>query len=64
MDPALVERISADMAVVLKDPIVLKRLEDSGLSARYLNPQQLAAFMQAEMKKYGDIITRSNVQKQ
>lgn len=64
MDPALVEKISADMAVVLKDPVVLKRLEDSGLSARYLNPQQLGAFMQAEMKKYGDIITRSNVQKQ
>ncbi|MDO8300078.1 tripartite tricarboxylate transporter substrate binding protein [Lacisediminimonas sp.] len=64
MNAQLVEKISADVATVLADKGVAKKLSDQGLSVTYMAPERLRAYVNSEMKKYGDIIDKVGLQKQ
>lgn len=64
MDPALVQKIAADVQTALADKAVAKRLEDQGLGVKFMNPADLKVFIGLEMKKYGEIIELSGMPKQ
>jgi tripartite-type tricarboxylate transporter receptor subunit TctC len=64
VDPAVVQKVEADLKAVLSDPTVVKRLEDQGLSARFMGAADLRAFITAEMTKYGEIIDKSGLSRQ
>jgi tripartite-type tricarboxylate transporter receptor subunit TctC len=64
MDATLLHRIESDLKGVLADPGVVKRLEEQGLSARFMTASELRAFVGTEMNKYAEIIDKSGVAKQ
>ncbi|AQV96364.1 LacI family transcriptional regulator [Cupriavidus necator] len=54
--PAAVEqRVSAELAKLLKAPEVQKRFDEQGVSAGDMTPTQLAAFIRAETDKWGKV---------
>ncbi len=61
MPPALVARISADVARALQDADVRARLEGQGLTVAYKPPQEFKAFIAAEMSKYAGIVKTAGV---
>ncbi|MBV7483197.1 tripartite tricarboxylate transporter substrate binding protein [Bordetella sp. BOR01] len=63
-DPAIIEKISADTALVLEEPEVRAQLQANGLTATYMNAPALKAYLAEEMDKYGGIIARSGIEKQ
>lgn len=54
-------KISDDVVEVLKDPKVVKALEDQGLSPTPLQGAELKTFIDAEMKKYKAIIEETGI---
>jgi tripartite-type tricarboxylate transporter receptor subunit TctC len=64
VDAAIVQKIEADLKAVLADPAVAKRLEDQGLTARFMHAAELRGFVQTEMRKYGEIIDKSGMPRQ
>jgi tripartite-type tricarboxylate transporter receptor subunit TctC len=64
VDAAIVAKVEADIKTALADPAVVKRLEDQGLTARFMPAAELRGFVQTEMRKYGEIIDKSGMPKQ
>jgi|JI10StandDraft_1071094.scaffolds.fasta_scaffold08565_8 tripartite-type tricarboxylate transporter receptor subunit TctC len=64
VDAAVTQKIEADLKTVLADATVIKRLEDQGLTARFMSSADMRGFMQVEMRKYGEIIDKSGMPKQ
>ena len=59
-DPAVVERLNAELLDVLKSPELLRKFDESGVTAMALGPQEFAAFLQKEDAKFSAIVTRGN----
>jgi len=59
--PAIVRKVSEDMAEALRQPDVAKKLEDLGLEPVGDTPQQFGALIQAESRKWGDIVKKANI---
>ncbi|MCD0503570.1 Bug family tripartite tricarboxylate transporter substrate binding protein [Bordetella petrii] len=64
MDPALVSRMSDDVAQILQQADTAKSLTDQGLTVAYRDPAQFSTFIDAEMKKYAAIIKATGVPQQ
>jgi tripartite-type tricarboxylate transporter receptor subunit TctC len=59
--PAIIRKVSEDMAQALKEPDVVKKLAELGLEPVGDTPQQFGALIQSESRKWGDIVKRANV---
>ena len=54
-------RINADAVAALGHPIVKDRLEQFGATLVGSTPQELAAFLKAEMDKWGPVIREAKI---
>jgi tripartite-type tricarboxylate transporter receptor subunit TctC len=59
--PPPVRRLHDALAVVLKQPEVVKRLDDQGVELSTSTPQQLRDYIRAEISKYRDVIVAANI---
>ena len=57
----IIKRLSAEVAVALKQPDVTKRLTDLGAVPVGSSPQELSAYQMAEQDKWGKVIQRAKV---
>jgi tripartite-type tricarboxylate transporter receptor subunit TctC len=57
----IVSRLATEVANVLKQPAVAKRLNDVGAVPRATSPQGLAQFQLDEQRKWGQVIQRANI---
>jgi tripartite-type tricarboxylate transporter receptor subunit TctC len=58
---AIVRRLSAEVALALKQPDVARRLSDLGAVPVGSSPQELATFQSAEQDKWGRVIQRAHI---
>lgn len=58
---AIVQKLANEIERALKDPTVIKRMNDAGLKARYLPPDRTAARMSAEQKAFVQVIKDANI---
>jgi tripartite-type tricarboxylate transporter receptor subunit TctC len=59
--PEIVRKINADAVAALREPQVRQRLEGLGLEIVGSTPQELAAFLQAEMAKWEPVIKSAGI---
>jgi tripartite-type tricarboxylate transporter receptor subunit TctC len=59
--PAVIRRMHADTATVLAEPNVKARLEQLGLVVAASTPEQLGAYLRAEMAKWGPVIREAGL---
>jgi tripartite-type tricarboxylate transporter receptor subunit TctC len=59
--PAIVRKMNADAVAVLRDPQVRERLEGLGLEVVGSTPEQMAAFLRAEMAKWEPVIKSAGI---
>jgi len=57
----VLSKITADVTAALRDPAVVKELEDKGLTPRPIAGAEFAKFIDAEMKKYAPIIQSAKI---
>ena len=57
----IVEQLSRDIAVALQDPQVRKRMVDLGLLPMGTSPTQFEAMVRGEVRKWSDLIRKSNL---
>lgn len=60
----VVARLSRDVAAALKDPAVKKKLEDLNLDPHPGTPEQAAAWLAADIKRWGEVIERAHIPRQ
>src|SRR5947207_2562089 len=58
---SIVARFHGDTVKTLADPDVKKKFADLGVEAVSSTPEQFAAFIRAEMDKYGKLIKEANI---
>ncbi|VWX55551.1 putative Bug-like extra cytoplasmic solute receptor, TTT family [Burkholderiales bacterium 8X] len=59
--PAVVERMSREIAAVLKDPEVRQRLQTAYFDPVGSSPEELASFMNEELKRWKPVILRAGL---
>lgn len=59
---AILGRLNEVLRGILRHPAVLARLSSEGSSPMGSTPQEFAAFLRREHKKWGDVIRESNIQ--
>jgi tripartite-type tricarboxylate transporter receptor subunit TctC len=57
----ILDKFHADLVKVLQDPDLKKKFADLGVEAQYGSPEQLGAFVRAEMVKYAKLIKEANI---
>jgi tripartite-type tricarboxylate transporter receptor subunit TctC len=60
----IVAKLNAAVATALSSPDVKKRLADLGVEAGPSSPEVLAELLSAEIKRWGEVITRANIPRQ
>jgi tripartite-type tricarboxylate transporter receptor subunit TctC len=60
----VVARLHREIAAALKDPEVSKKLRDMNIEPRSSTPEQSQAFLQSEIKRWGDVIIKANIPRQ
>ena len=60
----IVERLNRDVVAALKDPMVKKKLEDLNLGPHPGTPEQAAAMLNDDMRRWGGVIERAKIPKQ
>jgi len=58
---AVVDKYHAETVKILADPDVKKKFADLGVDAVSSSPAEAAAFIRAEMDKYGKLIKEANI---
>ena len=61
-DPAIVARLSKEVAEVLKDADLVKRMADAGLKAAYVEPPAFAALLRKERDDMQAVVKAANIQ--
>ncbi|WP_019939823.1 tripartite tricarboxylate transporter substrate binding protein [Bordetella sp. FB-8] len=61
MSPALVDKLNADVRAALRTPAVRDRLEQLGCQVAPTSPQQLAALIASDRRKWSELIKRNNI---
>jgi tripartite-type tricarboxylate transporter receptor subunit TctC len=59
--PAIIQKIQRDMAEALRMEDVRGKLADLGLEPVGNTPEQFAALIEAESRKWGDIVRKANI---
>lgn len=57
----IIDRLNRELNAVLKDPEVAKAIVDSGSQAAGGTPEEFAAFIQSETKKWAQVIKEANI---
>ena len=60
----VIARLNKDIVAALHDPAVRKRLEDLNLDPHPGTPEQAAAMLNNDIKRWGDVIVRAKIPKQ
>lgn len=60
----VVARLHREIAAAVNDPEVSKRLRELNIEPRASTPEQTQAFLQSEIKRWGDVIIKANVPRQ
>jgi len=60
----VVARLNKEIVAALNDPAVRKRLEDLNLDPHPGTPEQAAALLNNDIKRWGDVIVRAKIEKQ
>ncbi|WP_137896855.1 tripartite tricarboxylate transporter substrate binding protein [Ramlibacter sp. 2FC] len=60
----VVARLNQEVQAALKSPEVRKRLAELGVEAHSSTPEQLAALLDAEIKRWSEVITRARIPRQ
>lgn len=60
----VVARLHREIAAAVSDPEVSKRLRELNIEPRASTPEQTQAFLQSEIKRWGDVIIKANVPRQ
>jgi tripartite-type tricarboxylate transporter receptor subunit TctC len=60
----VIARLNKDIVAALNDPAVRKRLEDLNLDPHPGTPEQAAALLNNDIKRWGDVIVRAKIEKQ
>lgn len=58
-DPAIVNRLSAEIAAAMRDPALRNRLNDIGVDAMGSTPGEFQRFIEAELARWGGVIQRT-----
>ena len=59
--PAVVQKLASEIERALKDPALVKRMNDAGLKASYLSPEKTVARMSTEQKTFAQVIKDVNI---
>ncbi len=59
--PAVIARINADVTAALRDPEVVRRVEEAGMLADPMTPEQFGAFLRAELARWREVARVANV---
>ena len=59
--PAIIQRLSAEIAQVMQLPDVIARLSGDGTVMIGSTPQEFATYIQVEMKRWGDVVRAANI---
>jgi tripartite-type tricarboxylate transporter receptor subunit TctC len=59
--PPLIERLHAELAKIMREPEMKAKFADLGAEAIGSTPAELAAFMEAERKKWAEVVTAANI---
>jgi tripartite-type tricarboxylate transporter receptor subunit TctC len=59
---AVVDRLGKELTAALRHPDVVRQLEARGIDSTPTSPQEYAAYILSETKKWGPIIRRANIQ--
>jgi tripartite-type tricarboxylate transporter receptor subunit TctC len=62
--PDVIERLNGALREVLARPDVVERLLEMGIEAQASTPQELANRLQADIRKWTDVIEKAGIQKQ
>jgi tripartite-type tricarboxylate transporter receptor subunit TctC len=57
----IVRRINADVVAALRDPAIVRRIEETGMIADPQTPEQFAAFLRAEIARWREVARIANV---
>jgi tripartite-type tricarboxylate transporter receptor subunit TctC len=60
----VVARLHREIVAAVNDPEVSKKLRELNIEPRSQSPEQTAAFLQSEIKRWGDVIIKANVPRQ
>jgi tripartite-type tricarboxylate transporter receptor subunit TctC len=60
----VIDRLNREVNAALADPAVRKRLEDLNLDPLPGTPQQAAALLNNDVKRWGEVITRAKIPRQ
>ena len=61
---AIVDRLSAEVAKVLSEPEMVKRLAGFNVEAKASTPAQLAQLLDNDIKRWGEVIQKAGIQQQ
>jgi tripartite-type tricarboxylate transporter receptor subunit TctC len=59
--PEIVERLSRDLARIVREPAVRAKLVEQGAEPVGGTPDELAAFIRAEQAKWGAVVRDANI---
>lgn len=62
--PDIVRKMNADSVTALRDPVVIKRLEDLGVLVAGSTQEELATYLNAEIAKWGPVIQAAGIKAQ
>lgn len=60
----VVDRLHREIVAAVADPEVSKRLRELNIEPRSSTPEQTSAFLQSEIKRWGDVIIKANIPRQ
>ncbi len=60
----VVARLHREITAALNDSEVSRKLRELNIEPRGMSPEQTAAFLQAEIRRWGDVIVRANIPRQ
>lgn len=61
--PAVIEKLQKALVEVLAEDDIKRKLLDLGIEAKSTTPDELKARLEADIKKWGDVITKAGIQK-
>ncbi len=60
----VVARLHREIAAAISDPEVSKKLREMNIEPRSSTPEQTQAFLESEIKRWGDVIVKANIPRQ
>ena len=61
VEPAIRERLAREIAAILADPDVIKKMDDAGLKPMSLTPAQFGAYLAREKQMLGAVISAAGI---